>query len=256
MSRCTSCLTSWVFVLLLGGILLWSAWKWMQQTCPPLPITASDESLEEVTAPIAIPTQQPYKARSFDLAGKLQGFSKKQITDHEKLYQGYVNSRNKITATLKTVDRDNLSKTYSPFRALKVAETYAMNGQLLHELYFENLTPEPTKPGPETLALINASFGSFENFKKDFLDTGKVARGWSIAAYCLDDGTLKNFLLDEHNVYVPVMVIPLLILDVYEHAYMIDFGIDRNTYLDLFWKQVNWDTVEKRIKKWVNKFKK
>lgn len=174
-------------------------------------------------------------------------FSEKQVSQHKILWQGYINARKEIAEKLQTVDRATAkSRSYSAYRSLKLAETYAYNGDILHRLYFENISNNSTVPGAATSKLITASFGTFEAFQTDFMACGQSARGWVMTAYSLDDHKLYNFLLEEHNQSVPIMTIPLLILDVYEHAYMIDFGIDRTTYLNLFWNHINWDIVEQR----------
>lgn len=198
-----------------------------------------------------------YTIKQFDLAGTLHGLSANQIKQHEELYAGYVKKRNEITQALQTVDRSNVaSRTYSPYRELKLEETYAVNGAILHELYFENLSAAKTAIGPRTQKLLEDSFGSLEKFKQDLMDAANSARGWVVTAYSLDDGKVHNFLLEEHNTHVPVLTMPLLVIDVYEHAYMIDFGIKRPPYLDVIWNNINWDVVEKRIQKWVAPFNK
>jgi Fe-Mn family superoxide dismutase len=173
-------------------------------------------------------------------------FSEKQVTQHKKLWEGYIKTRSEIAEKLQSVDRTAKSRSYSAYRALKVAETYAYNGDILHRLYFENLTTATTTPSEEIRTLLERSFGSFDAFKTDFMACGQSARGWVMTAYSLDDHKVYNFLLEEHNQTVPVMTMPLLILDVYEHAYMIEFGIDRTTYLNLFWEHINWSVVEQR----------
>lgn len=202
----------------------------------------------------AAPTYE-YKAKTFNLAGRIPGLSTKQIEEHEELYKGYVKQRNNITQTLRTIDRSNLNRTWSPFRELKVEETYAVNGQLLHELYFENMGNNSSKVGAQTRELIEKNFGSFDAFKKDFIECAQVSRGWVITAYGIDDGKLHNFVLEAHNQNVPILAMPLLVLDVYEHAYMIDYGINRTPYIEVFWNTINWQAVENRITKWVNKIK-
>ncbi len=194
-----------------------------------------------------------YSTKSYaELIGHIKGLTENQLKQHYDLYAGYVKKRNQIEQDLQTVDRtDSAGITYSPFRSLKVAETFAVNGSLLHELYFENMSIKPTQPGPETMKFIMNSFGSLDNFKKDLIDSAAVARGWVITAYGMDDDHLHNYVLESHNQNVPVLSIPLLVLDVYEHAYMIDFGIKRAAYLDVFWENINWDVVEQRIKRWV-----
>jgi Fe-Mn family superoxide dismutase len=199
------------------------------------------------------PVPATFQAKRFDFS-EVTGLSNSQLSQHVTLYQGYVKKRNEIAASLRTVDRTNVAGiTYSPYRGLKVAETFAFNGTILHELYFQNLGTG-TQMGPETKQLLIKNFGSIANFKKDVIDAASCARGWVLTCYSIDDGKLYNFLLDAHNETVPVLVLPILVIDTYEHAYMIDFGIDRAQYLKTIWENINWDVVEMRIKKWVNKF--
>lgn len=199
------------------------------------------------------PIPATYQAKQFNFSD-VTGLSNKQLSQHVTLYQGYVKKRNEIEASLRTVDRSNVAGiTYSPYRGLKVAETFAFNGTILHELYFQNLG-SGTQMGPETKQLLIKNFGSIENFKKDVIDAASCARGWVLTCYSIDDGKVYNFLLDAHNETVPVLVLPILVIDTYEHAYMIDFGIDRAQYLKIVWENINWAVVEMRIKKWVNKF--
>ncbi|MCX5922843.1 MAG: superoxide dismutase [Candidatus Dependentiae bacterium] len=198
-------------------------------------------------------TTAHYPAKSFDFAANNVTFSNSQLEQHTKLYQGYVKKRNEIEESLKTVDRSNVANiTYSPFRALKIAETFAHNGSILHELYFQNLGTG-TQPGKQTLELINKNFGSLEKFKEDVIACASCSRGWVVTGYCLDDHSVHNYVLDAHNQTVPVLVVPLLVIDIYEHAYMIDYGIDRAQYLKDMWENINWDVVEQRVEKWLKK---
>jgi Fe-Mn family superoxide dismutase len=203
-----------------------------------------------------LPVQsQTYVAKHFDLTGNIKGLSAKQLNEHKTLYERYVAKRNEIAQKLHTVDRANQNRTYSPYRELKIEETYALNGSLLHELYFENMNKKPSNVGPQMNALIEQSFGSFDAFKQDLMAAAQCARGWVLTAYSIDDQRVHNFVLEEHNQKVPVLTIPLLVLDVYEHAYMIDFGIKITSYLDIFWENIDWNVVEQRINKWVNKLR-
>ncbi|BDC34081.1 superoxide dismutase [Candidatus Dependentiae bacterium Noda2021] len=240
--------------LLLAAMLLTIARTHSASTDEPELGVQMDKLIKELPKPdLVIPEQ--FKARSFDLTS-VKGITSNQLDQHQKLYQGYVKKRNEIAHSLTTVDRTNSAGiTYSPFRALKVAETFALNGSVLHELYFEGLGTG-TKPGKKTLQLITENFGSLEKFKKDLLETAGCSRGWAIMCFNIDDGKVYNYLLDAHNETVPMLALPLLIVDVYEHAYMIDFGINRAKYLDILWTNINWDVVEKRVEKWVTKFKK
>lgn len=211
----------------------------------PVPRMQKSEKRQQIPAPLT-----RYKVKPFNI--QVSGLSSNQIEQHKTLYAGYVKKRNQIEQDLQTVQRTDVNnRTYSPFRALKVAETYAHNGSVLHELYFENLGKQNAQVGPIMQQLIIDNFGSLQAFKQDLFDCGGCARGWVVTCYCIDDDSIKNFVLEEHNTHVPMLVIPLLVLDVYEHAYMIDFGIKRDPYLDVFWNTIDWDVVEERIAKWV-----
>ncbi len=215
----------------------------------------TSQQITHADAATAAVTPVHYTVKEFDIAGKIHGLSSNQIKQHLTLYAGYVKSRNDIQNALETVDRkDATSRTYSQFRSLKIAQTYAVNGSILHELYFENLSPEQTNMGPLTQKLLIESFGSLEAFKDDFMASGNSARGWVLTCYSLDDKRVHNYVLEEHNQHVPILALPLLVLDVYEHAYMIDFGIQRPSYLQVFWNAINWDVVENRIYNWVMPF--
>lgn len=225
----------------------------------------SDEVLNKVSAPAGSVTPV-YKAQEFAF-DTIKGLTKKQLTDHYKLYQGYVNKLNEILALLSSADlskADNV--TYSQVRGLKIAQTYALNGMLYHELYFTNISnryqpveqededeivyeedKSVAQPGPLTRALIEKNFTSLQRFKDDVLATAKSARGWSVTGILLKDGSVSNYLLDTHNEYVPAGVLPILVIDSYEHAYMIDFGIDRASYFKVVWDNINWAIVEQRV---------
>lgn len=200
------------------------------------------------------PTNKTIQSSS---AQKETPFSPKQINEHKQLWQGYIKTRKTIEENLKTVDRSTArSRSYSPYRALKISETYAYNGDILHRMYFENITNTTTTVGPNTRKLITDNFGTLDKFKEDFMACGQSSRGWVMTAYSYDDGKLYNFLLEEHNQNIPLLTAPLLILDVYEHAYMIDFGIDRTTYLNLFWQNIDWTVVEERFSTYIEPFTK
>jgi Fe-Mn family superoxide dismutase len=162
------------------------------------------------------------------------------------LYKGYVARRNEIALKLSEVERVG-NVTYTPYRALKIAETFARNGQLLHELYFEELEGLPCAMGERFKQALTSDFGSVESFLSDLKAAALASRGWVITAYDLSDKKIHNYVADAHNETIPVNVVPLFITDVYEHAYFLDFGTDRSAYLDKFFSQVNWQVVEDRM---------
>jgi superoxide dismutase, Fe-Mn family len=179
----------------------------------------------------------------------MDGISENQIRQHYQLYQGYVNKINQIWGELITADRQEAnSPTYSYYRELKFEESYALNGVKLHELYFLNLGGKGTKIGNLTLEQIKRDFTSYDKWLEDFLAAGRSMRGWVMLAYEPIDGLIHNYGLDSHNLGMIESAIPLLVLDVYEHAYMIDYGINRKGYLNAFLDNVNWDVVERRLR--------
>lgn len=186
-------------------------------------------------------------SKKFDFSS-IKGISANQLEQHYKLYDGYVKRVNQIWNILdQTSDFNDPNTTFSDIRSLKLGESYALDGVKLHELYFENLTGLNTIPHGPVLELINRDYGSFERFIKRLKDVALAMRGWAILAIDNTDNKLHIFGLDAHDVGAIWMACPILALDVYEHAYMIDFGIDRKKYIDIFIKNIDWNVVNNRL---------
>ena len=181
----------------------------------------------------------------------LKGISDQQLEYHfETHYKGYVTKINEVWEKLLTVDRSKANQNFSDYRALKVEESFNYMGVVLHELYFENIkNGEGTQPSPKLMELIEKNFGSFDKWKEDFKACGIALRGWAVLVYDLSSGKLINNGLDAHNSYGLLNAIPLLVLDVYEHAYYIDQGPKRAPYIDAFFQNVNWNVVNKRLER-------
>lgn len=181
----------------------------------------------------------------------MNGISKEEVDQHYSiLYKGYVNKLNEIRSKMETVDYAAANQSYSELRGLKTEEVFCLNGTKLHEWYFDNLGGKGGEAAGRILELINRDFGSYEKFVTEFKSTGLAVRGWVVLAYDLDDGKLHIYGQDAHNVGVPWGAYPLLILDVYEHAYGIDYGVKRAPYLDAFMKNVDWQEVNQRLSKY------
>ncbi|MFP3189871.1 MAG: superoxide dismutase, partial [Thermoproteota archaeon] len=120
------------------------------------------------------------------------------------------------------------------------------NGKNLHEMWFPTIFGGDGIPKGEVVKKIEEDFGSFNEWKEDFIATAMAARGWAILAMDLSSGKLFNFLIDLQNVGHVANTIPILALDVFEHAYFIDYGTNRKAYIEAFFKIINWDAVEKR----------
>jgi len=190
------------------------------------------------------------EAKEFPNLSTVQGISQNQLTQHIGLYQGYVKKINEITTAISgaTIDQATMNGSYSPFREMHVEQTFALNGVILHEYYFENIGGHRAAPTDLVKNTFTKEFGSWETYINHLTALGKSARGWVITGYNMRDHRIHNYLLDAHNQLVPVHVLPLLVLDVYEHAYLIDFGTKRAPYLDAFIQNIDWAQVDQRLK--------
>jgi Fe-Mn family superoxide dismutase len=187
---------------------------------------------------------------NFQYNNTINAVSKVQYDVHLALYEGYVNKINEIWRELNSApDRENANATYSKYRGLKKGETYALNGVILHELYFDNLGGSNNTPSGAALTLINQFFGSYENWKEDFIACGKAARGWAVLAYDQRSKSLVNILCDSHDEGNVWNAYPLIIMDVYEHAYFVDYQNKKADYIDKFMLDINWDAVNRRAQK-------
>ncbi len=183
--------------------------------------------------------------------------SEKQLKEHhDVLYVGYVKKWNEIQQKVKDAKLDEANGTFSMIRELKLEETFALNAIKLHEGYFDNMAPEP-KSGSTIRKWIEQDFGSVEAWAEQFKALGLSARGWVVLAFDFDDGKLHNYLCDVHNQGGVWNCIALMILDVYEHAYFIDYATGRKTYVEGFMKHIDWSASEELIKKFnLEQFKK
>jgi superoxide dismutase, Fe-Mn family len=174
---------------------------------------------------------------------ELDGISRATIESHYKLYEGYVGKRNEILGKLETVDLVTANGTYSELRELKVELTFAVGGIKNHELYFEHLGGNGGAPGGAIGTLIARDFGSAEAWQADLRATALAARGWAWTAYDWDEGRLFNYIGDAQNTFPVWNATPLVALDVYEHAYWLDYRTDRAGYVDAFFANLDWSVV-------------
>jgi superoxide dismutase, Fe-Mn family len=181
---------------------------------------------------------------------ELDGISRESVEAHYKLYEGYVNKRNEILTKLDGVDLTSANQVYSEVRALKVDLTFAVGGIKNHEIYFEHLGGDGGDPDDAFRQLVERDFGSVQAWREDLKATGMAARGWAWTAYDWDEGRLFNYLGDAQNTFPIWNATPLVALDVYEHAYFLDYRTDRSSYIDAFFDNLDWTTVND----WVSKY--
>ncbi len=179
----------------------------------------------------------------------LKGISDKTIAiHHDKLYAGYVAKKNEVGEKLASLshggDVSGANQSYSELRALKESETFVANGVYLHEWYFDALGGDGAPSGTLVDALA-AKYGSLENFINYFSACGMAARGWVVLCWDTHDEKLRIYTGDAHHQGGVWGCLPILVLDVYEHAYFIDYGADRKAYIADWWKNLDWKTVDK-----------
>jgi len=174
---------------------------------------------------------------------ELDGISRETVEAHYKLYEGYVAKRNEILGRLGDVDLSAANQVYSEIRALKVELSFAVGGVKNHELYFGHLGGDGGDPDGPVRDLIARDFGSVDTWRTDLKATGMAGRGWAWTAYDWDEGRLFNYAGDAQNTYPIWNATPLVALDVYEHAYFLDYRTDRASYIDAFFNNVDWGVV-------------
>jgi Fe-Mn family superoxide dismutase len=181
---------------------------------------------------------------------QLPGLTEKQLSEHhDVLYAGYVKKYNEICEKLKSTDLEAANGAYSEIRELQLEKSFALNGVKLHELYFDNMTESAKQCDGKVKELIEAKWGSVEAWSKEFAATGISSRGWVVLAWDNDQGQLDTYLCDVHNQGGIWNTTPVLIMDVYEHAYFLDYATARKDYISAFMKLIDWDVVNGRIEK-------
>ncbi len=187
-----------------------------------------------------------YKAKEYSSLIGMDGFSETLLKNHFTLYQGYVNNTNKLQELLNAKVKDATNPEYAE---MKRRFGFEYNGMRLHEYYFENLGGKKPldKSGPLAKKLAE-TFGSYEAWEQDFRATGAMRGiGWVILYRDDVTGTLFNQWINEHEVGHLAGGRPVLVMDVFEHAFMTDYGLKRADYIASFFKNINWEVVQKRV---------
>ena len=204
-----------------------------------------------------------YEVKPLPFDRELEGISKKtNEIHHDKLYTGYVNKANEISDELGKLREEIVTggapggqpaqagnPTFSKLRGLKLGETFAVNGVYMHEWFFGLLGGDGDhKKAPELSTAISEKWGSVENFIKYFSECAMAARGWAVLVWDLHEKKLKQYNGDAHD-HAVWGCIPVLVCDVYEHAYFIDHGSDRKAYIGAFFKNLNWEAANEMYRK-------
>jgi len=182
---------------------------------------------------------------------ELDGISKQTMQDHYKLYEGYCKKTNECRKILNDFDYSEIegNQVYSALRATAVDYTFALLGFKNHELYFGHLGGSGGEPTGRFAELVDEELG-IDVWKDAVRKSASAARGWVMVGYDLNDGSIFNYIMDTQNLWAVYNMVPVLALDVYEHAYARDFGATpdgRKEYVEAFFRNLDWDHVNRQV---------
>lgn len=188
-----------------------------------------------------------YQPKNFDHLIGTSGFSDQLLKNHFTLYQGYVTNFNKLNDILAAMEKDGKYGT-PEYSELNRRFGWEFNGMRLHELYFGNMTKDSQAPGEPLQDRLAKEFSSFDAFVKDFKAMGAMRGiGWVVLYRDPEADRLFNVWINEHDTGHFAGCTPLLVMDVFEHAFMLDYGTKRADYIEAFFKAIDWSVVEKRL---------
>lgn len=179
------------------------------------------------------------------------GFQAKTHEEHLKLWQGYANKTNEIRKALAAMEADpsKANQIYSEMRALKVNYAFAYGGYINHSVYFDTLGGDGGPASGDVATLINETYGSFDKWLADWKATGIAGRGWAYLAYDHDEQRVWTYMGDSQDTFPAWNNTLILAMDVYEHAYFLDFQTARAKYIDAYMGAIDWNAVNSRLKK-------
>jgi Fe-Mn family superoxide dismutase len=198
-------------------------------------------------------TVKTYKEQAFDHLHGLAGISDAQIAEHVQLYAGYVKQVNALTAELAELRGQGKASGSNPeFAEITRRLGFEYNGMILHEYYFENLRSggEPQPPAGSGLAqALEQVYGGVEQWAKDFQAIGEMRGvGWAVLFEDPMTDRLSNHWITLHQEGIPAGFKPILVMDVWEHAYMRDYkATERKKYVQAFFRNIDWSLVERRL---------
>jgi Fe-Mn family superoxide dismutase len=182
-------------------------------------------------------------AKTFASIRELNGISLRTQEEHYELYKGYVGKVNEIQKKLDAVDRTTANQIFSDLRSLRVDYSFAIGGMKNHEIFFGHLGGKGGSPAGRLKELIERDYPSYDAWLADFKASGLAARGWVWLAYDHDLSILTTVVGDAQNTFPVWNATPILAMDVYEHAYWIDYGRARAKYIDAFFNNLDWSVV-------------
>lgn len=194
---------------------------------------------------VSVPESIPAKVYTTEKAG----ISKATHDNHLTLWKGYANKTNEIRKAIGEMDLDpaKANQIYSQMRALKVNYAFAYGGYINHNIYFETLGGDGGSATGDIATLITEAYGNFEHWMNDWKATGMAGRGWAYLGYDHAEQRVYNYIGDAQDTFPTWNTTLLLAMDVYEHAYYLDFQTARMKYIEAYLQCIDWDAVNKRI---------
>lgn len=171
---------------------------------------------------------------------------------HRELYLGYIESLNRAAAELDTADRASAGPDKSAFRDLKLAESHSANAVWLHELYFKNCFDPHSEVYMNTKAYmrLERDWGTFDDWQRDFVACSMAAReGWAVMGYSMYLKRYVNTIVDGHSDNVLLGLFPIIVIDVWSHAYFRDYMTDKTSYVVAMMRELNWNVIEERVER-------
>ena len=195
---------------------------------------------------------EAYIATKKDFSLNTELLDKKVKSSHEDLYTAYVESLNKVSARSDTIDRETANANSSGYRALKQDEIYNMNAVYLHELYFANISDQESVIHQDTLCYMRLvrDFGTFDAWQQDFIACALSAReGWAVTVFSTFLQRYINVAVDSHDLHVPMGCIPVVVIDMWAHAFHRNYLNDKRAYVRNMMRELSWEVIERRVMK-------
>lgn len=211
----------------------------------------NDNVLTEIKSDTQRVVSEAYVAESGKFNLKTELLSEKTKKAHQELLEGYIKNLNTVSAKLDGVDKSSANLNSSEFRSLKVDETYNHNAAFLHGMYFENISDLNSQVTVDSLSYMKLSrdFGTFDKWQEDFVACCLSARnGWAVTFYNPNLRRYMNTVIDLHSQNVMINMMPVIVMDCWEHSYYRDYLKDRKTYVYGMMKELDWSVIEKRVK--------
>lgn len=211
-----------------------------------------DDDVVEVVNSTVSKIAEAYAPQTKTYALTTNYLSEPSKKEHEKLYRGYVDALSRVSAELDGATKQEAKSTNSAYRSAKKDEAYNHNAVYLHELFFSNCFDLNSELFMDSLSYtrLSSDWGSFDAWMHDFMQCALSSRnGWVVCGYSTYLKKLVNVAVDGHDHGVMVGLIPLLVVDMWEHSYSKDYGTDKKTYVTAMMREISWEVVETRIKK-------